>query len=484
VEGARILVRIYDDNRQYDRDQIPKVFAEGEDEIKAVLPEAIRNAPDDIVLKAAIIAARAGVAEAEPAIVGALETAKGEELRATLIECLGAVGATMEESRTLLVETVQKPKEMEALAAVKALRKSPVPEAIPVLIGLLRREETGVFRVEIQVTLEIITGQQFGDRLDLWEAWWAEYGDSFDPAAVKPPDPDALNQALVDLAIEKGAAALRKMRGKDKPWEYASHPVGTTALVVLALHAATHDLKRDRDIRAGVKYLLDEPVPDRTYDLGIEAMALEAVNAKRYKRRIGECARAIVKSMNDEGYWGYPSGNGDHSNTQYAVLGLRSAARAGIKIPQKVWKRIITHFYDTQNSDGGWSYHPSSGGKVSSSSMTSAGVTCLLICLENAKLDEEEKTKLLAVIDRGFTALGEKMKIDKDSLYALYGIERAGVLGSRSLMGDRPWYVPGAKRLLSEQSRDGHWRPGYNEPVQTSFAILFLKKATAPISSR
>jgi len=116
--------------------------------------------------------------------------------------------------------------------------------------------------------------------------------------------------------------------------------------------------------------------------------------------------------------------------------------------------------------------------------MTSAGVTCLLICLENADLTEEERTELLAVIDGGFTTLGEKMKIDKDSLYALYGIERAGVLGRRSLMGDQPWYVPGAKRLIEEQSRDGHWRPGYNEPVQTSFAILFLKKATAPISSR
>ena len=116
--------------------------------------------------------------------------------------------------------------------------------------------------------------------------------------------------------------------------------------------------------------------------------------------------------------------------------------------------------------------------------MTSAGVTCLLICLENAELTDEERANLLEVIDGGFTALGEKMKIDKDSLYALYGIERAGVLGRRSLMGDKPWYVPGAQRLIEEQSRDGHWRPGYNEPVQTAFAILFLKKATAPISSR
>ena len=76
------------------------------------------------------------------------------------------------------------------------------------------------------------------------------------------------------------------------------------------------------------------------------------------------------------------------------------------------------------------------------------------------------------------------MKIDKDSLYALYGIERAGVLGRRGAMGGKPWYAPGAVRLVNEQDRRGFWTGGYNEPVQTAFAILFLKKATTPISSR
>ena len=55
-----------------------------------------------------------------------------------------------------------------------------------------------------------------------------------------------------------------------------------------------------------------------------------------------------------------------------------------------------------------------------------------------------------------------------------------------SRYGGRRDSLPREKQrlLIEEQSRDGHWRPGYSEPVQTSFAILFLKKATAPISSR
>ena len=76
------------------------------------------------------------------------------------------------------------------------------------------------------------------------------------------------------------------------------------------------------------------------------------------------------------------------------------------------------------------------------------------------------------------------MKLDKDSLYALYGIERAGVLGQPRLLGGQPWYVPGAKRLIDEQGRDGFWRGQYHEAVDSAFAILFLKKATAPLATR
>ena len=53
--------------------------------------------------------------------------------------------------------------------------------------------------------------------------------------------------------------------------------MGTTALVCLALHAAGLDLK-DRDLRAGVEYLIDATLPQHTYDLGIVAMALESID--------------------------------------------------------------------------------------------------------------------------------------------------------------------------------------------------------------
>ena len=108
------------------------------------------------------------------------------------------------------------------------------------------------------------------------------------------------------------------------------------------------------------------------------------------------------------------------------------------------------------------------------------------VCQENEGLPpgSPEDRKLRECIDGGFTALGKIMKLDRDSLYALYGIERAGILGRRVVIGERPWYPPGAKRLLDEQGRDGLWTGSYNAAVQSAFAILFLKKATAPITGR
>ena len=113
--------------------------------------------------------------------------------------------------------------------------------------------------------------------------------------------------------------------------------------------------------------------------------------------------------------------------------------------------------------------------------MTASGVCCLLICLENLKLDDEDAQVVEAVVEKGYQALGERMKLDKDSLYALYGIERAGVLGGRSTMAGKPWYAPGARRLVDEQGRDGLWTGSYEPSVDTAFAILFLKRATVPV---
>jgi len=475
---ARILIRIYDAARSYDRDYVPKVFAGGTEEVKRVLVDALQGGDERLVTNAIDLATRAKVGLAEPALVALLAGAKGQR-KAKLIAAVGAVGARTKEGRAVLLAALGDKDPDLVILAVRGLRAAPGKEEIPLLIRLLKGADAEL-QAEIRVSLEQITGQQYGARADLWAKWWKKYGAAFDPKTVRATEPGAVDMPLVNLAIDKGAAALKSVRGKNPPWKYSTSPVGTTALVCLALHAAGVD-RKDPDLRAGVEYLRKATLPKHTYSVALVAMALEAIGGKRYRGRVRECAKQLIETQLDSGLWNYPGLNqGDNSNAQYALLGLRAAARAGVRVPERTWRRACDHFLKTTCPDGGWSYFPTHR-QASSSSMTAGGVSSLLICLENMKLDATQRKELVAAIDRGFDALGKKMKIGKDSLYALYGIERAGILGSRLKMAGKEWYAPGVERLIARQTRAGFWQGAYSDEVNTAFAILFLKKATVPL---
>ena len=61
-------------------------------------------------------------------------------------------------------------------------------------------------------------------------------------------------------------------------------------------------------------------------------------------------------------------------------------------------------------------------------------------------------------------------------LYDLYGLERMGMLTGRRWLGAHDGYKLGADVLLSAQQPNGGW----GNHVQTSYAVLFLKRATRP----
>jgi hypothetical protein len=73
-------------------------------------------------------------------------------------------------------------------------------------------------------------------------------------------------------------------------------------------------------------------------------------------------------------------------------------------------------------------------------------------------------------------------------LYYLYGLERAGALAGRGLVGEHDWYLEGAKHILGMQKPDGRWSTGTlgsgetegSDALDTAWALLFLKRATRP----
>jgi hypothetical protein len=127
--------------------------------------------------------------------------------------------------------------------------------------------------------------------------------------------------------------------------------------------------------------------------------------------------------------------------------------------------------------------------------MTGAGIASLLLCRQ---LSEKQKLglplkEIEAASDKGFGWLAKRFRADQNPagptdayqpsqpfyFYYLYAIERAAVLGGKVKLGERDWYREGAIKLIRRQDASGSW----DDVVNTSFALLFLKRASLTYSS-
>ena len=123
----------------------------------------------------------------------------------------------------------------------------------------------------------------------------------------------------------------------------------------------------DPVIQRALHYLRDFHEPGGTYETSLMIMALVAAHEwDRDKLRIASLAQKLETMQTQRGalagMWNYGhgqlgGGHEDNSNTQFAVLGLREAAIAGVRIKRRTWELTSEHFIETQNEDGGWGYH-------------------------------------------------------------------------------------------------------------------------------
>jgi hypothetical protein len=212
-------------------------------------------------------------------------------------------------------------------------------------------------------------------------------------------------------------------------------------------------------------------------------------------------------------YEGPPAG--DNSNSQYAALGVRACSDAGVVIPKGVvlaaqtWWRISQH--EAAKSGGvatdsatfgpaGWCYGPKDHGHASYAAMTAGAVGALAIL---NYLEDPTSARKDPTLQRGLAWLGANFSLKtqegppehcKESgwmlYYYLYALERAGVLAGTETFGAHKWYVEGAEAILAAQKPNGSWLAPFPHPDRsdttnavwdTCFAILFLKRATAPL---
>jgi hypothetical protein len=386
------------------------------------------------------------------------------------------------------------------------------------------------------------------------------------PQALARPD-----QGRIDKAIDKGQSWVKGLQKPEGCWKdrwASAYQTGETALSLLTLLKCGTSAD-DPAIQKGFDWLLAQPFK-RTYEVGISILAVEALfSPKKEKPDPKTPYRTVVRkafankasprvldwleraaaflsgNQRPTGLWGYPDRTEDVSNAQFALLGLKSAHRLGIKVDPEIFAKSAVYFVEKQEAKGGsvtdfdvpaadnaiddvedrkaaqktrerlkkegvtqervknemqargWGYANANGPR---GSMTAAGVASLIICKSELENNPAYEKKLAARADHairdGAAWLAYHFRADCNPgaepdwlFYYLYTLERAGTLTGCERLGHHDWYGEGAEVILGKQKDDGHFEEGtkgeLDGPLAGScMALLFLKRSTVPVIER
>jgi hypothetical protein len=316
-----------------------------------------------------------------------------------------------------------------------------------------------------------------------------------------------IDAVAVLTAIDRGVEYLKREQSRRGTWDdVADNEGGTTALVTLALLSAGVEVG-DPVIQKSLAYLREKQL-DKTYTVALQTMVLATAEPKRDLPKIQQHVAWLEANQKagarKTGSWSYPTGDGDNSNTQFAILALYEAQNAGAVVDVATWERAIAYWKGCQNADGSWGYWTNQGG---TGSMTCAGISSLVMArlatsdgdarVNGAQVnccqpheDDQDVARAMAWMAKHFSVSrnpGSGEQAEYWNLYYLYGLERVGRLTAQRFIGDHDWYREGAEFLVKEQDSINHFWKGRaqtaerNPHVGTAMALLFLAKGRWPV---
>jgi len=364
------------------------------------------------------------------------------------------------------------------------------------------------------------------------------------PVAPRPHGPArgiegvGLTAEQVNEAIDKGSKALwaycKETDAKDH--DLFGDPEQDVLCALALVHSDAH--KKIPEFDAALRAFLTrvDPTQNRshiTYTNGLLCMLIQAYGDPSFEPKLRQAARFLVESQGRDGTWTYnaalpdtlfkqaaPTGvlqvsgglppdspadtwqritplpkdplNGDSSCTQYALLGLQSVASSGIRLPPDLWNRSLAIARQRQGTkSGGWDYretNPQDG----YGSMTAAGICAVAICgYQTGETNFPEDPAVihgLAWMDVNFSVSQHPYHGDGKNFiyYWLYSVERVGRMLDTDFIGIHEWYPEGAAWLVHGQGPGGLWSglegdEANDTRLPTSFALLFLTRATPPL---
>ncbi len=342
-------------------------------------------------------------------------------------------------------------------------------------------------------------------------------------------DPDNL-PALIREAMERGRENLLNSFPRHPPGNYS---MGRMALPLAALLRAGLPSNHEA-IAEGFETLETLPLKE-VYSVACYLMALDALilaTAReirqadpkkshqpviRRREQVKGPVQNKMKRLIDwllsvrnrgRGTWHYRGEGGhDFSNTQFAILGLQVGLEHGIPISRDIFQEIARQFsnqlrerakveftitYNLQLKSfltgtaapiknyyqpvGGWGY--TANERIPYGSMTAAGASNLLVARGGlgGVLSREAQESLECAL--GWIAMNfdQFLHGNRYYYYTLYSLEKVGDIGDIAAFNGHDWYEEGAIELIRRQKADGSW----GDYVDTSFALLFLTRATRP----
>ncbi|MCC7168822.1 MAG: hypothetical protein IT459_00105 [Planctomycetes bacterium] len=361
---------------------------------------------------------------------------------------------------------------------------------------------------------------------------------------------DRAFQSEIDAAIDAGVAYLRESEDSLASAPHATAYRGGTECLVFYTLLMSGVAKDDPYVaRLEPIVLATARESEQTYTLALATLGLLAHDSKRHattiaglvarleagqrkgdqrgsgcygymllRERTGDGTKSATKKSTQLAHWDAPSNWWDNSNTQYAILALRSAVDHGFAVDSKVFERSARHFLRQKRPDGGAAYSDSIRER-SYLSMTAGVFGSLQMCVDALERTETDDAKELRAsseraIERATKWLEENLRFPPDGsnwpFYALYAVERFGHHVDSTTFGKRDWYAEGARFLVDVQLEDGAFataslvpsrprgalprgrgllgkknrvlpnapRAVTGDVVDTCFALLFLKRAS------
>ena len=183
---------------------------------------------------------------------------------------------------------------------------------------------------------------------------------------------------------------------------------------------------------------------------------------------------------------------GDHSNSQYGLLGVWSGAEVGVEVPMAYWQMVDGHWTATQLADGQWRYNisdpppgtpvPAPQGLVGSFNMTVAGLASLFVThdwLVAPRFGTDVGRPPMSMpVQRGLQWLEAGNNcISLGNGYGMYGLERVGLACGFKYFGKHDWYAEHAASVVPNLL---NLNPNADN-MTVAYWVLFLSRGRHPV---